>query len=80
MKRNTGKKIAFGFYLFALLGLVVSAAMMMYTVIQRGASDVLSASLFATTIFFASCAVVLYFMAKPPRYELLPWDHEEPST
>ncbi len=80
MNRTPAKKIAFGFCVLTLLGVLISAGFMVYFVAQRGVSDVLSASLFATTIFFASCAIVLYFMSKPPRYELRPWDEEEPAT
>lgn len=80
MNRTPAKKIALGFCVLTLFGMAVSAVFMVYFVVQRGVSDVLSASLFATTLFFASCAIVLYFMSKPPRYELRPWDEEEPAT
>lgn len=80
MNRTPAKKIALGFCVLTLIGTAISAVMMVYYVIQRGPSDVLSASLFATTIFFLSCAIVLFFMSKPPRYELRPWDEEEPAA
>lgn len=80
MNRTPAKKAALGFCIVSLIGTVISLAMLVYTLSQRGITDVLSASLFATTIFFLSCAIVLFFMSKPPRYEMRPWDEEEPPA
>jgi uncharacterized membrane protein YraQ (UPF0718 family) len=72
--RNTGRKIAFGFAAAAFVSMVVSLAVLIYFLATRGASDVLSASLFASTLFFLSCGIVLYLMSKPPQFKLEPWD------
>lgn len=75
--RSTGKKIAFGFALACLPFTAISLAAFAYLVWDRGTQDVLSASALATTLFFASCALVLFLMSKPPRHALLPWDEKE---
>lgn len=72
--RNTGRKIAFGFAVFSFVSMVVSLVTLIYFIITRGSGDVITASLFATTLFFLSCGIVLYLMSKPPRYKLEPWD------
>jgi predicted membrane channel-forming protein YqfA (hemolysin III family) len=75
--RNTGRKIAFGFSVFSFISMVVSLATLIYFIVTRGSSDVITASLFATTLFFLSCGIVLYLMSKPPRHKLEPWDSVE---
>lgn len=75
--RTTSKKISFGFAIACLLCSAASLVLFVYFLNGKGVRDVLSASTLATTIFFACCATVLYFMSKPPRYELHPWDEEE---
>ncbi len=77
MARTTGRKIAFGFTIASLIGMAVSLTLFIYLLLTRGISDVLTASLFATTVFFLSCAIVFYFMSKPPRYKLEPWDSKD---
>ncbi len=77
MTRTTGKKIAFGFAIACLFGMVASAVLFVYFIKTKGLHDVLSASAMATIVFFAGCTVVLYVMSKPPRYELRPWDEDE---
>lgn len=77
MTRTTGRKIAFGFAVASFTSMAASLAIFLYLLATRGGSDIVTASLFATTVFFLSCGIVLYFMSKPPRYELLPWDGEE---
>lgn len=72
--RNTGRKIAFGFAVFSFVSMVVSLVILIYFMSTRGSGDVITASLFATTLFFLSCGIVLYLMSKPPRYKLEPWD------
>jgi uncharacterized membrane protein YraQ (UPF0718 family) len=72
--RTIGRKIAFGFATASFFSMVVSLAVLSYFLATRGASDVISASLFATTLFFLSCGIVLYLMSKPPQYKLKPWD------
>lgn len=72
--RNTGRKIAFGFAAASFFSMVVSLAALIYFLSTRGASDVGTASLFATTLFFFSCGIVLYLMSKPPKHKLEPWD------
>lgn len=74
MKRTTGKKIAFGFAITCLVGMAASLLAFTYFLREKGMNDVLTASALATIMFFASCAVVLYFMSQPPRHELRPWD------
>ena len=75
--RNTGRKIAFGFAVFSFVSMVVSLATLIYFMVTRGSGDVITASLFATTLFFLSCGIVLYLMSKPPRHKLEPWDSVE---
>jgi len=77
MTRTTGKKIAFGFAVFCLIAMAATVALFFYFLNTKGINDVLTASAMATIVFFASCATVLYFMSKPPRYELRPWDEDE---
>lgn len=77
MIRSTGKKIAFGFAIACLFGMAASLMLFVYFLNSKGINDVLTASAMATIVFFGSCAVVLYFMSKPPRYELRPWDEAE---
>lgn len=82
MNRTTGKKIAFGFAIASLAGMAASLLVFTHFLREKGINDPLTASALATIIFFASCAIVLYFMSQPPRYELQPWDEgkkkEEP--
>ena len=54
--------------------MAVSLVTFLYFMVTRGGSDVITASLFASTLFFLSCGIVLYLMSKPPRYKLEPWD------
>lgn len=75
--RSTGKKITLGFALACLPCIAASLAAFTYLVWDRGMQDVLSASALATTLFFASCALVLFLISKPPRHALLPWDGSE---
>lgn len=76
MARTIGRKIAFGFAIASFVSTAVSLAAFIYLLATRGISDVITASLFAVTLFFLSCGLVLYFMSKPPRHELQPWDSE----
>lgn len=73
--RTTGRKIAFGFAVASFISMTVSLVIFIYCLATRGNGDVVTASMFATTLFFLSCGIVLYLMSKPPRYKLLPWDH-----
>lgn len=77
MTRNIGKKIAFGFAVFSFVCMAVSLVIFLYLLATRGGSDVITASLFATALFFLSCGIVLYLMSKPPRYKLEPWESGE---
>ncbi len=77
MKRSMGKKVALGFSLFSVLGLVVSGGVLLWFASEKGWEDVLTASAFATSLFFASVAFVLYHISKPPLHELQPWDAPE---
>lgn len=72
--RTIGRKIAFGFAVASFVSMVVSLAILIYLLATRGSGDVVTASMFATTLFFLSCGIVLYLMSKPPRYKLEPWD------
>lgn len=74
--RTTGKKVVLGIAVLCLICSVLSLAVFGYSFKVKGPQDVITASTLATTIFFASCAVVLYFVSKPPRYELRPWDEK----
>jgi preprotein translocase subunit SecG len=75
--RTTTKKVVFGIAIFSLVCSAISLVIFGYSFVAKGPQDVITASTLATTIFFASCAVVLYFVSKPPRYELRPWDEKE---
>mgnify|MGYP005613739757 CR=1 FL=1 len=75
--RTIGKKIALGFAIACLPGVALSLAAFVYLAWGKGMQDVLSASALATMLFFASCALVLFLMSKPPRHALLPWDENE---
>lgn len=77
MNRTLGKKIAFGFAISSLVGMAASLLVFIYFLREKGINNPLTASALATIIFFASCAIVLYFMSQPPRYELLPWSEGE---
>ena len=72
--RNLGKKISFGFAVACFVGMAISLVFFLYLLFTRGMSDVLTASLMATTLFLLSCGVVLYLMSKPPMHKLEPWD------
>lgn len=72
--RNAGRKISHGFAIFSFACMLVSLAAFLFLFATRGISDVITASLFATTLFFMSCAIVFYLMGKPPMHVLEPWD------
>lgn len=76
MKRNAGKKVAFGFAMLSVIGAIVSLVFFGLSFAERGSDDPITASLAATIFFFVSCTVVLYIMSKPPRHELQPWDSD----
>ena len=75
--RTATKKVVFGIAIFSLVCSAISLVLFGYSFVTKGAQDVITASTLATTLFFVSCAVVLYFISKPPRYELRPWDEKE---
>jgi hypothetical protein len=75
--RSIGKKIAFGFAVFSFAGMAISLAIFVYFIATRGMSDVITASLMATTLFCMSCGIVLYLMSQPPKHPLEPWDSVE---
>ena len=60
-----------------LCGMLASLAVFIHFIQEKGMQDVLSASAFATILFFASAGFVLYAISKPPLHELLPWDAPE---
>lgn len=76
MKRTLGRKIALGFAVASFLGALVTLIAFMVMLGRNGSQDVIVASLLASIIFLVGCGVVLYFVSQPPRYELLPWDHD----
>lgn len=78
-RRTTARKIALGFAIACLLCMAASLAASVYFIVNMGTQHVFSASAMATSFFFASCTIVLYFMSQPPRYELQPWDDGEKS-
>lgn len=55
----------------------ISAGVCIWFAWTKGMLDVLTGSAIAATLFFASVAVSLYFISKPPLHELLPWDASE---
>ena len=74
MVRTATQKVVFGFAIASLVGAVVSLVGFVGLLIERDIRDVLTVSFMAMTIFLICCAMVLFFMSKPPRYELRPWD------
>lgn len=76
MTRSIGRKIALGFAVAAFVSTAVSLAIFFYLMATRGIGDVITASFFAVTLFSLSSGMVLYFMSKPPRHQLQPWDSE----
>ena len=76
MTRTLSKKIAFGFAVTMLIGALASLGEFISLLIERNIRDVLTVSFMAMTIFFICCAIVLFFMSQPPRYELRPWSEE----
>lgn len=76
MKRSLGKKIAFGFSILSFVGSIATMVLFAFIYPQRGGADPVVASLIAIVFFLASCGVVLFYIAQPPRYELKPWDPE----
>ena len=74
MVRTTTQKVVFGFAIASLIGAVASLAGFVGLLIERDIRDVLTVSFMAMTSFLICCAMVLFFMSKPPRYELRPWD------
>lgn len=76
MVRTTTQKIVFGFAVASLIGAVASLGGFITLLIERNIQDVLTVSFMAMTIFLLCCTMVLFFMSKPPRYELRPWDEE----
>ena len=77
--RSIGKKIALGFSIASLIGMLASAGVFIYFKETKGMMDVLTASAMATALFFASMAFVLYFISKPLLHEMQPWDAPEPE-
>ena len=75
--RNTGRKIAFGFAVISFVCSAMNLAILIYFLTTRGSGDVVTTSMFATTLFFLSCGIVLYLISKPPRHKLEPWDRAE---
>jgi len=76
MVRTTTQKIVFGFAVASLIGAAASLVGFILLLIERNIQDVLTVSFMAMTIFLMCCSTVLFFMSKPPRYELRPWDEE----
>ncbi|KYC29419.1 conserved exported protein of unknown function [Sterolibacterium denitrificans] len=76
--RSFGKKVSLGFSIFSLICMFLSAGICIWFVQTKGVTDVLTGSAIAATLFFASVAVSLYYISKPPLHELLPWDAPEP--
>ncbi len=77
-QRTTGHKIAFSFAILCLIGVFTSLGVFSYFHYTKGMMDVLTGSALATVFFFASCSFVLYYISRPPKHELLPWDAPEP--
>ena len=76
MTRTTIQKVVFGFAVASLIGALASLGGFVSLLIERNIRDVLTVSFMAMTIFLVCCAIVLFFMSKPPRHELRPWDEE----
>ncbi|MFA7242814.1 MAG: hypothetical protein WC091_22135 [Sulfuricellaceae bacterium] len=76
MIRTATQKIVFGCAIAMLVGALASLVGFVGLLLERNIRDVLTVSFMAMTIFLVCCAIVLFFMSKPPRYELRPWDGE----
>jgi hypothetical protein len=76
--RSIGKKIALGFFVVSSICMIISVGLCVWLLSTKGVMDVLTVSALATCLFFASLAVTLYWVSKPPQHELLPWDAHDP--
>jgi hypothetical protein len=67
VKRSGVKKVVFGIAVAVFLATLATSAAAIWAASTLGGSHAATASLFATVIFLACCAIVLYFMSVPPR-------------
>lgn len=67
MRRNFGRKLALGFGVLAFLAAFGSLVLFVIILGRRGIADPITASLFASGLFFLSSGIVLYFISRPPR-------------
>ena len=67
MKRNRMRKFAFYLAIGGFAGSVIVAGIFLWAAVTLGLGHVASASLFATSVFLACCAGVLYAMSLQPR-------------
>jgi hypothetical protein len=67
MKRTPVKKVVLGFAIAALVAAVLTMGLAIWAVGALGSAHMATPSLIATTVFFACCGIVLYFMSVMPR-------------
>lgn len=67
MRRSFGRKLALGFGVLAFLAAFGSLVLFVIILGRRGIADPITASLFASGLFFLSSGLVLYFISRPPR-------------
>lgn len=67
MKRNRMRRWVFYLAVGGFAGSAVVAGVFLWAALTLGIGHVASASLFASSVFLACCAGVLYAMSLPPR-------------
>lgn len=77
MKRTLGRRIALGFAVASFVSALLTLIAFVVMLGRYGSANAIVASLMASIVFFVGCGIVLYVISQPPRYKLLPWDHDE---
>lgn len=65
--RNGLRRFLYGLAIASVLIALGVAGATVWAISNLGSSSVITASLFATSLFFVSVGVVLHVMSKPPR-------------
>lgn len=67
MRRNGVRKVVFGLSIASFTGAVAVLGLAFWAIGSLGGAHVATASLFATSFFFACCGIVLFFISKPQQ-------------
>lgn len=67
MKRNRVRRVVLGLAVAGFAGSALVAGVFVWSAVTLGVAHVASASLFASSVFLACCAGVLYAMRLPAR-------------